>query len=143
MKNLSIALFFFSSLIFGTNAFAKTNKKAAKRTTTTITKRTVKNVHPNRKIVKVKATKIQKPVTKLKNGKRLYKPTREKQIHKTSKRRTKYNYRSAPYIIGRSYSRLPRQSIRIVRHGRVEFYSAGTYFRPIFKRGRTNYLVVY
>lgn len=152
MKNLSITLLILSSLLFGTSAFAQSKNKQHKNKKATVkTTRTVKNVRPNRKVVKVKTVKVNK---KSKYGKKYPGKGYKKNYNKRNKT-PKYNrhnrkwkrhakhVHSPRYLVGQRYDRLPRRAIRVVRHGRVQFYANNAFFRPVYKRGRTHFVVVF
>ena len=150
MKNLSITLLILSSLLFGTSAFAQSKNKSKNKRTTVKTTRTIKNVRPNRTVVKVKTVKYKgKPKYAKKYGNKGYKKNYNKHFKKPKykhdrkwKRHAKHVH-SPRYLVGQRYSKLPRKAVRVVRHGRVQFYANNMYFRPVYKRGRTHFVVVF
>jgi hypothetical protein len=148
MKNLSITLILLSSLMFGTNTYAQSNN----RTKTVKSKRTVKNIHPNRTVVKVKTVKVHpkkkwKKTKQVKKNKRYNKHVKSRRVRKArrfhnSKYHVKHVHYAPRHIVGQRYSSLPRSAVRIVRNGRVEYYAEDAFFRPIFMRGNTRFVVV-
>lgn len=141
MKNLSITLLILSSLMFGTNVYGQSKN----RTKTIKSERRIKYVRPNVKIKKVKVVTV-KSVKRRKNKAKYNKRYNPKPKYSLPYRSNEWKYRKhlhgPRYLIGHRYPTLPRSAVRIVRNGRVEFYARNAFFRPIYKRGHTHFLVV-